>query len=143
LDPSSVGLETERRVVPVSEDLRDQAGQHAARPDLDEQAGAGLIHRLDLCPELDRRSKLAGEAGTDLLDRGRVRSGSRVRPDRHRGRGELQICDLLRESFVRFAHAWAVEGTGDGEAPDGQASLAETQAGVVELRRRAGNHDLT
>ncbi len=56
------GVHGRPRVRPVAEDLADQLGQHPAGAGLDEHAGAGRVHRLDLLDEPHRRARPARPA---------------------------------------------------------------------------------
>ena len=42
----------------TGEDFADAIGQHRPRPDFDEDAGSGLVQRLDLRQELHRAHKM-------------------------------------------------------------------------------------
>ena len=61
-EPGAAGaVERDGEVVTLAEDLVGQPGQHRARPDLDEQTRAGVVHRLDLGDELDRFGEVLAE----------------------------------------------------------------------------------
>ncbi len=141
---SAVGarLAGDRAVRAVAEDPGDQPGEDRAGARLDEDARAGLVHRLDLGGEGDRGADLGGEFGAHPGGVRRVGRGGAVGPHGELGRTDPLVREDLGESFPRRGHERAVEGAGHGDAPRPEPGRAQESYGRLDVRRRPRNHRL-
>ena len=77
-------VERDRGVRAIAEDAAHHRGEHAARPDLDEGAGAAGVHRLDHLDEAHALGDRGPELGADGRGLGGVGLGRGVAVDRER-----------------------------------------------------------
>ena len=79
------GVAGNRQVRPIAQDQPDKRGQGRTGPDLQEDPGAGGVHRLDHRGEPDRLGEVLAELRRDRRGIGGIRSGVNVRIDRKAG----------------------------------------------------------
>jgi hypothetical protein len=135
-------VDGDREVRAPGEDPSDEPGQDAARPDLDEDAGAVVVHRSDLARELDGVDQMLAE---DLRDRRRVvgvRRGRRVRVDRDPRRGELRSPQHLRQPPLGGLDEGRVERAGNRQPACPHVALGAPLHGVLDRGTGAGDDRL-
>ena len=124
------------------EDAPHEAGEHGARPHLDEGAHPGGVHGLDELDEAHRLGELAGELGAGGGGIGRVGRGAAVGVDRQGGRAEGHLGQGGAEGVGGAGHDLAVEGGADAEALGRDPGLAQGELGGGDGLGGAGEHDL-
>ncbi len=133
------GSQADGAVRPVAEDLADQPGQHPTGSGLDEDPGAGLVHRLDLLDEAAPGAPIwAASSARTASAVGAVRRRRAVGPDRERAARRTDAGPAT--SAKRSPGAGdqrAVEGAGDRDAasPPRPASRSSRTAALDRLRR--------
>jgi hypothetical protein len=120
----------------------DEAGEHPAGPHLHEHPYPGGVHRPDLVREPHALRHLPGDQRPGALGSVGVHLGRRVGPHRDDRRPELDTVQVARQAVGGPGHDRAVEGAGDGDALGGDPVVLELADGVVDGRRRPGDHDL-
>ena len=94
-------VDRDRLMRALGQDLGRQPAQDRLRPDLEEDARAVLVHRLDLGDELDRPHQVLGHLLARLGDLGRMRAGGGVRVDRNAHRLPRRRFDQRRQLALR------------------------------------------
>ena len=129
-----------RKVRAIAEDRADEAREHAARAGLDEHAGAGFVHRLDLAHEVDRAHQVLAEQLRDGRGVGGVGRRGGVGVDRDPRRRDRRGGELRGQPLLGRAHERGVERTRDREPPRLQPVLGAPGQRSLDGRLGAG-HD--
>ena len=129
-------------VGPLAQDLLRQAGQDVLRADLDEQSGAGPMHRFDLLAEAHRLDQVLGENRRDHLRVARVGSGGRVGEHLGLRRAERHLRQDRRQPIARRRDHRRMEGAGHRQQTSLDAVLLESLNGLLDAGARPGDHGL-
>ena len=131
------GVGGHREVRTVTEDAADEPRQGRPGANLDEDAHAGVVHRLDLLHEADRADQLVGEQRPALYGVVRVAGAGGVRVDRHAAAGRRPVGQGFGERGPRVGDEGAVERRADVEPSGAQSSGGARSFGRVDRRASA------
>ncbi len=137
-----VGVHCDHGVRPSGQRRLDEAGQHGARADLDEDAAAGGVGRLDRVAEPHRPERLVAQQGAALFRVIRIGRARRIGQDGQSRHGQRRRGQRRGPRLPRIVDAGCVEGRGHRQAHRRHVQVAQHRLGRRHRRRRATEHDL-
>ena len=139
---AAVAIERDANRAASGQGRLGHVGAGSLRPEFDEHAHAGSMHRFDFGNEFDAVQQVAVERFPDAGDIGRIRLAAGVGIDRELRHVNRAGVDRRRQTGLRRGNQFRVEGARDGEPGDTDAQGFERFRGLLDTRRRTGNDGL-